>query len=107
MKSLKFDEGKLPIDKLFHQFPNALQGVIETSTYGHNKYLETDEDWLSFKRLDNAKERYKGALMRHLFAYLNPLQVNIDSESGLHHLKHAAWNCLALLQLIYEDEQNY
>lgn len=42
------------------------------------------------------------ALLRHVFASING--EDIDDESGLPHMAHAAWHCLTLLQY-YLDQQ--
>ena len=95
-KGMKFDEGKPIAGALLEDFPRALKGVAEVSTFGANKYVRG-----SWKGVPDASQRYSDALMRHL------LELNItptDDESGLHHLKHIAWNALAILEL-HEKEK--
>ena len=96
----KQDNGKLPLGIVVQrQFPYALASVAECSQYGHEKYKETDADWLNCQRVENGEERYLNALMRHLLE----AGVNLDQkdkDSGLEHIKHAAWNMLQLIEII-------
>lgn len=96
----KNDNGKLPVGIVIHrQFPNALKAIAECSKYGHDKYSEQDVDWLNCQRVENGQERYLNATMRHLLESGINLD-ELDSESGLSHLKHAAWNMMQLLEIL-------
>lgn len=69
--------------------PQAIMQVGLVAGFGNDKY----------ERYNFAKG-YKwslsyDALQRHLMAFWNGQ--NNDEESGLPHLAHAAWHCLALL----------
>lgn len=69
--------------------PEALLKVAEVAGFGAGKYARYNflkgYDWsLSFD-----------AMMRHALAFWSG--VDIDEESGLPHLAHAAWQALALL----------
>lgn len=86
---LKFDSDKPRLD-LIPGF-DALVEVGKVATLGAHKYAE--HNWRKAKN----QHRYSAALLRHLFAWL--AGQDADPESGLSHLAHAAWNCLALLQL--------
>lgn len=95
----KQDTGKLPLGIVIQrQFPNALKAIAECSLYGHEKYKESDVDWLNCQRVENGQERYLDAAMRHL------LDAGVDLQavdvSGLEHIKHAAWNMLQLLEIL-------
>ena len=46
------------------------------------------------KYLENGYERYKGALLRHLYASESS---PIDQETGCYHLAAVAWNAIAML----------
>lgn len=95
----KQDDGKLPLGIVIQrQFPNALKGIAECSLYGHNKYKETDQDWLNCQRVDNGEERYLDAAMRHLLDAGTDLK-GID-VSGLEHIKQSVWNMMQLLEII-------
>lgn len=92
----KYNGGKAPMGNLLKQFPLALEGVAERSAFGHNKYKEFDADWMNFKRVDNAKEEFINSAVRHL--------AEIGEENSIEHLKAAAWNILATLQIRLEEE---
>lgn len=87
----KLDNGKPRAGLVLRDFGNALLEVSEVGTFGAEKY--TPHGWLSVK---NGEERYLDAAMRHL------LMKGSDSESGIDHLAHAAWNILAVLELRYQ-----
>ena len=94
----KLDAGKPNCDLVFSAFAEALIEVAKVGTYGAAKY--TPNGWC---QVSNGYSRYRSAAFRHLLArgYLDP-------ETSLPHLAHAAWNCLAALQLHIEDsESNY
>jgi len=62
--------------------------LAEVYTYGAKLY--EDNNWQQVE-----SDRYYAALNRHIDKYaINKL---FDEESGLHHLYHAAWNCIALM----------
>lgn len=88
---MKYDAGKPITGALYQDFPRALQAVAEIATYGANKYARS-----SWRTVPNAIERYTDALHRHL---LDSNLVDLDGESGLPHLAHAAWNVLAVLEM--------
>lgn len=92
----KHNKGKLPMSKLFTQFPDALQAVVLASCYGHHRY-PADVDWLNFKRVPGGSQAYKDACLRH------SLGAEKDEESGLPEIFHQAWNKLAELQLWLEE----
>ncbi len=97
----KKDDGKLPIATVIQkQFPNAIKAISECSLFGHEKYKDLgDADWLNLHRVENGVDRYANAMMRHLLEAGIDF-TNIDSETGLNHIKHAVWNALALLEII-------
>lgn len=78
------DEGKPRL----HLVPFGwLVGIGTVFTFGARKYAP--HNW---RRGMDPLRCYDSA-QRHLGAWLEGEQ--IDPESGLHHLLHAAWNCLA------------
>lgn len=89
------DAGKARMGLVFGGFRHALTEVAKVGTFGANKY--TDNGWIS---VPNASARYRDALYRHLLAD----EID-DSESGLPHLAHAAWNALAILELYLTEEE--
>lgn len=96
LEGVKHNKHKLPMSKLFVQFPDALQAIVLASCYGNSKYKD-DIDWLNFKRVQGGSETYKDASLRHL------LGGEKDKESNLPEIFHQAWNKLAELQLWLEE----
>lgn len=95
---VKDDSAKPRLDLVLGDFDYALWEVGLVGTYGANKY--TDRGW---HEVENGIERYSNALLRH---YFNSKKEAIDSESGLPHLAHMAWNALAILQLYMESTRD-
>lgn len=69
--------------------PEVISAIGAGLTYGANKY--NDDNW----REGISYRRVYGALQRHLQAFWSG--ENIDSESGLPHLYHAACNLTFLI----------
>lgn len=90
-KGLRYNDGKPKVDLIPPRWVFVLAEVL---TQGAEKYdlrnWEQGMDW---------GHCYAGA-MRHLLRFWSCQE--IDPESGLNHLAHAAWNCLALLTY-YEE----
>lgn len=91
----KLDAGKPNCDLVFTAFADALLEVAKVGTFGAEKY--TPNGW---REVPDGYSRYRSAAFRHLLtcSYLDP-------ETSLPHLAHAAWNCLAALQLHIEDKE--
>lgn len=87
LEGKKYDTGKLRIDLIPAQ---ALEELAAVYTYGANKYA--DHNW----RRGIKWSRVFGAMMRHLWAFWRG--EDLDEESGLPHLAHAAFGCFALLE---------
>ena len=83
----KYDVGKLRFD-LIPVY--SLEQLAAIYTFGATKY--EDHNWRKGLRWS----RVFGALMRHLWAFWRGEE--IDSESGLPHLAHAAWGTFTLLE---------
>lgn len=82
----KNDVGKVRYD-LFP--PQAVEQVAKVLTFGAGKYGDRNwENGLAFGRVFSAT-------MRHLWAWWR--RRNVDPETGINHLAHAACNCLFLL----------
>jgi hypothetical protein len=95
----KYNQNKLPISIIFKQFPDAIKAIVKCSQYGHNKYKNTDSDFLNFKRVKEGSKAYADAGLRHR------MQIGTDEESKLPHQYHVAWNALAELQLWIEENK--
>lgn len=89
---MKYDGGKARMALLFDGCPNALEAVGQVLTFGAQKYAAH-----SWQTVPEGEERYKSALLRHLLAVGKG--EDIDPESNLHHLAHAACNALFILEL--------
>lgn len=100
-KGQKHNEGKLPIDiMLTVQFPKAIQAICKATLFGHEKYKETDKDWLNYKRVNGGSTTYANAGQRHNFN-----KSGKDEQSGLPHIIHKCWNAMAELELWIEENK--
>lgn len=89
---VKLDQGKPRLSLVLGGFSMALNEVGKVGTFGAQKY--TDSGWVT---VENGGERYSDAMLRHVLAEYSG--ESVDSESGLLHAAHAAWNALARLEL--------
>ena len=96
----KLDCGKPRLALVLGGFSKALFAVGEVGTKGAKKY--TDDGW---KTVDNGKERYKDAALRHLLLDLDGETFDPDPYMQTRHLAQAAWNLLAALTLELQDEE--
>lgn len=69
---------------------DCLEDVARVYTEGAKKY--GDNKW---QNLENGYQRYKGAMLRHLFAFESGEE--FDKETGCRHLAQVVWNAIALL----------
>lgn len=100
----KYDDGKPKVGMVFSYFAKPLLAVAEVGTYGWKKYANDkfwDSNWWA---VENGRERYLDAAMRHLLAYMSG--ETRDAESGHHHVHHATWDLLAVIYFIMEEEKN-
>ncbi|MBX2848964.1 MAG: hypothetical protein KTR16_11630 [Acidiferrobacterales bacterium] len=89
----KHDQGK----PLYNLIPvHAEAELVDVLTFGATKY--TPNQW---RTVDNAKERYTAAAMRHLAAYR--MGEESDPESGKHHLAHAMCCLSFIIELDLEN----
>lgn len=90
----KGDAGKSPVTRgALAYFPRALYAVAEVSKFGASKY-----SWKGWESVPDGVERYRDALGRHiLYEAVEGLR---DKDTGLLHAAHAAWNALAVLELM-------
>jgi hypothetical protein len=95
----KTNKNKPQISLLFKQFPKALEAIAKCSEYGHQKYKESDFDFLNYQRVYGGSKTYADAGLRHR------LEQGNDLESGLPHTYHVAWNALAELQLWIQENK--
>ncbi len=90
---IKYDDGKNKLGLIFEGFSHALIEVGKVGTYGAVKY--TEDGWVT---VPDGRRRYTDAMYRHLMEEAGGDVV--DSESGLLHAAHSAWNALARLELM-------
>jgi len=85
---------KNDVDKLRFDLvpPEAIEALARALTYGANKY--DDRDW----EHGMAWGRLFAAAMRHLWTWWRG--VELDEESGLHHLDHALASVAMLATLV-------
>lgn len=81
----------------------AIHELVEVFTFGAEKYDSRNwEKGLSYTATI-------GSLLRHTFAFIRG--ENKDPESGCHHMAHAAFNCLALVEFFHtgkgDDDRPY
>lgn len=93
---VKLDHGKPRAGLVLGGFARALTAVSDVGTFGAKKY--TPHGWRS---VPHGIERYTDAMVRHQLAEASGEQT--DSESGLSHAAHAAWNALARLELLLAE----
>ena len=70
--------------------PYALEQLVKVFTMGAKKYADNNY------RFGLAWSRVYAAIQRHLEGWRKGEEV--DQESGVSHLAHAAWGCFALLE---------
>ena len=70
---------------------DCLEDIARVYTEGAKKYGPN-----KWQGLENGYERYKGALLRHLYASESK---EFDEETGCRHLAQVAWNAIAMLWL--------
>lgn len=80
-------------------FPRAIEQVAAVSTFGAAKYA-----WGGWRTVPEGFERYSDALVRHLIS--GSKGEFEDPDSGLPHAAHAAWNALARLELMLQEQEN-
>lgn len=91
---LKFDNGK-PRHSLLPK--GSISSIIAVLEFGAKKYEANN-----WQKVDNAKERYYDAAMRHIDSWWSGEK--FDQETGIHHLAHAATNLFFLKW--FDDKEN-
>ncbi|ASZ72022.1 hypothetical protein HOR91_gp23 [Xanthomonas phage phi Xc10] len=93
------DDGGKPQARLLHEgVPRALARVIDTLTFGAQKYKAH-----SWQHVEKALERYQDASYRH--DNKRCLGEKLDPETGIHHRAHHIINELFLLELELREEE--
>ena len=84
----RFNENKIRYDLVA---PWGMEQIAKVYTYGTIKY-DDDNWWKGLKW----KKDVLGCIFRHVWKWVRGEK--LDDESGLNHLAHAAWNCIALME---------
>lgn len=84
----KADANKPDLSSLFRAFGPVFDDLARLTTFGEQKYSH-----LGWREQTNGEARYLSAAMRHISAHLSG--TDIDPESNLPHLVHAAWSIMA------------
>ena len=93
---LKLDNGK-PRHSLLPK--GSISSIIAVLEFGAKKYEANN-----WQKVDNAKERYYDAAMRHIDSWWNGEK--FDQETEIHHLAHAATNLFFLKWFDGKDNNN-
>lgn len=86
----KYDSTKTRTDLLP---PTAILSIADVLTHGAQKY--GDNNW---QDLDKFEQRYLGAALRHILQHMQG--EDVDPESGLPHLSHAACSLVFLIEAL-------
>lgn len=95
----KLDAGKSPVFRgLLQYFPRACRAVANVSLFGANKYT-----WKGWEKVPDGPNRYGDALARHIVD--EQIDGPIDPTTGLMHAAQQAWNALARLELMLQEQE--
>lgn len=94
-EALRFNSGKPHVSYILH-FPCSIESIARIMEYGAKKY--GDMNWAKGGKPDT---EYLDSCMRHILKFVEGEP--IDEESGCHHIGHAIWNLLALMDLNLQE----
>lgn len=97
-EGIKYDQEKPRIAEMIIDFKDSIEALTRIWEFGANKYAKSN-----WKQLDNGIDRYTNAMLRHLLAEDTN---RYDDETKLLHAAHIAFNALARLHFILEEEKN-
>ncbi len=92
----KDSKDKAPIFTFCKQFKLAIEQLALRSKLGHEKYIDKDQDWNNFSRVDNPDFEYGNAEFRHALGLG-------DDEDELGHRVATAWNAIAKLEIFLRN----
>jgi hypothetical protein len=95
MKGTKHDQGKPRLAEMIIDFKEPLLELCKVWEFGAKKYSKSN-----WKLVENGKDRYTNALLRHLVAEEDKLT---DDETELLHSAHIAFNALARMYFILKE----
>ena len=94
-EGIKYDSNKPRLAEMIIDFKEPLLQLCKVWEFGANKYEKSN-----WKLIDNGKDRYTNAMLRHLVQEEDFL---FDDESKLLHASHIAFNALARLYFIVQE----
>ena len=94
----KLDAGT-PLAGILLDFSTALQAVIDVGTFGADKYSR-----IGWRAVPNGEQRYTDAMLRHLLQEQNN---PYDPDSDCLHATHVAWNALARLEIMLQEQYSF
>ena len=87
----RFDKKKIR----WRNFPSFLiRPLAQVAQYGEGKY--SMYNYLK----GGSQNQYLDCIKRHLDAYEDPRQDDLDNESRINHLAHVAWNSLVAIYML-------
>lgn len=92
LKAKTYDDGKPPLANLP---PEGIRQVAMVQEYGHKKY----KDFNNYRK-GMEVSRQLSCAMRHIMAYMDGF--DLDNESHLSHISHAACRLMFALQNIHD-----
>jgi len=93
LTGVKYDQNKSRVDLIP---PKVIKDIGDVLAFGARKYAP--DNW---KHVDDARDRYYGAALRHLLEWREGNK--IDKESNLPHIAHAL-TCLSFITWFDENE---
>ena len=96
-EGIKYDTNKPRLAEMIISFREPLIELCKVYEFGLNKYGKDN-----FRQLDNGKDRYLNAFIRHMVAAKDS---PIDEESGIRHTAHMAFNALACLLFDLKEDK--
>lgn len=97
---LKYDDGKAPWSLLMRGCAKSLAQVVAVLQFGAKKYAAD-----SWQRVENAPERYRDALYRHMHQIELRGPQAVDPETGLLEWSHVACNAMFLAHFAVEEAE--
>jgi hypothetical protein len=96
-EGVKNDKDKPLVADFLLDFAPEIMEVARIWEFGAKKYSKSN-----WKKVENGKERYMNALVRHI---LQSESEEFDEESGMSHIAHAVFNALAVLHFEMEEDK--
>lgn len=97
-EGIKYDENKPRVAEFLQDFEPVIEPLTRIWEFGANTYGISN-----WKQVKNGEVRFTNAMLRH---FLNEKHRFRDSETGLPHAAHVAFNALMRLYFILEETKN-